>query len=92
MRERSTLLSAPITVAYSPARTPSELDHHHTTSDTVPFRDMSKENPYLAHLPPSRRGVGSGIPKAAESEPLSGFLPRTVTANQVRKALVRSTY
>lgn len=49
-----------------------------------------KENPYLAHLPPSQRVTGSTIPKGAESEPLFGFLPRMVTANQVRKALVRS--
>ncbi|KAH0835658.1 P-loop containing nucleoside triphosphate hydrolase protein [Lanmaoa asiatica] len=46
-----------------------------------------KENPYLAHLPPRQRGTGSGILKAAESEPLFGFLPRKVTANQVRRAL-----
>ncbi|KAF8550698.1 P-loop containing nucleoside triphosphate hydrolase protein [Imleria badia] len=46
-----------------------------------------KENPYLAHLPPSQRGTGSGISKAAESEPLFGFLPRKVNGNQVRKAL-----
>jgi pre-mRNA-splicing factor ATP-dependent RNA helicase DHX15/PRP43 len=46
-----------------------------------------KENPYLAHLTPSQRGIGSGTPKAAENEPLFGFLPRKVTAIQVRKAL-----
>lgn len=64
-----------------------------TTSDAVAFKDMSeqKDNPYLAHLPPSKRGAGPAISKAAESEPLFGFLPRKVTAKQVRKALVRST-
>ncbi|KAG6380060.1 P-loop containing nucleoside triphosphate hydrolase protein [Boletus reticuloceps] len=44
-----------------------------------------KENPYLTHLPPSQRGTA--MQKAAESAPLFGFLPRKVTANQVRKAL-----
>ncbi|KAG9316237.1 P-loop containing nucleoside triphosphate hydrolase protein [Chiua virens] len=46
-----------------------------------------KENPYLAHLPPIQRGMGSGVPKGAENEPLFGFLPRKVSANQIRKAL-----
>ncbi|KAI9458985.1 P-loop containing nucleoside triphosphate hydrolase protein [Boletus coccyginus] len=46
-----------------------------------------KENPYLVHLPPNQRGTGSGTPKAANSEPLFGFIPRRVTANQVRKAV-----
>ena len=46
-----------------------------------------KENPYLAHLPPGKRSTSSAVPKGAESEPLFGFLPRKVTANQVRKAL-----
>ncbi|KAG6373562.1 P-loop containing nucleoside triphosphate hydrolase protein [Boletus reticuloceps] len=44
-----------------------------------------KENPYLAHHAPTQRGTS--MQKAAESAPLFGFLPRKVTANQVRKAL-----
>ncbi|KAN0078223.1 P-loop containing nucleoside triphosphate hydrolase protein [Tylopilus felleus] len=46
-----------------------------------------KANPYLAHLSPSQRSIDSGTPKGGESEPLSGFLRRKVTAIQVRKAL-----
>ncbi|KAF9221070.1 P-loop containing nucleoside triphosphate hydrolase protein [Gyrodon lividus] len=50
-----------------------------------------KENPYLTHLSSDQRGnisaVPPGTPKGAENEPLFGFLPRKVTANQVRKAL-----
>ncbi|KIJ67411.1 hypothetical protein HYDPIDRAFT_127370 [Hydnomerulius pinastri MD-312] len=49
------------------------------------------ENPYLAHLPFGQRGVASPAPngagKGAEKEPLYGFLPRKVKADQVRKAL-----
>ena len=51
-----------------------------------------KANPYLAHLSPSQRSIDSSTPKGGESEPLSGFLRRKVTAIQVRKALVRSNY
>ncbi|KAH7886626.1 P-loop containing nucleoside triphosphate hydrolase protein [Phlebopus sp. FC_14] len=49
-----------------------------------------KENPYLSHLPPSERGVISPAQNGslpAEKEPLFGFLPRRVTADQVRQAL-----
>ncbi|KAH7919672.1 P-loop containing nucleoside triphosphate hydrolase protein [Leucogyrophana mollusca] len=54
-----------------------------------------KENPYLAHLPPSERGVSSGARNGsanpAAKEPLYGFMPRKVNGNQVRKALEHET-
>ncbi|TDL23390.1 P-loop containing nucleoside triphosphate hydrolase protein [Rickenella mellea] len=43
-----------------------------------------KENPYLAHLAPKKRGSPS---TSTVKEPLYGFLPRRVTADQVRGAL-----
>lgn len=48
-----------------------------------------KENPYLAHLPPSERFTsGDGVSSSSSgSDALSGFLPRNVTAAQVMKAL-----
>ncbi|PPQ81540.1 hypothetical protein CVT25_013425, partial [Psilocybe cyanescens] len=45
-----------------------------------------RDNPYLAHLPPSQRGVGTGS-NLTEKEPLYGFLPRKVNGAQVRKAM-----
>ncbi|KAJ3812817.1 P-loop containing nucleoside triphosphate hydrolase protein [Lentinula aff. lateritia] len=46
------------------------------------------DNPYLAHLPPSRRGAGpSYSSSSSEKEPLFGFLPRKVKGEQVRKAM-----
>ncbi|KAF9220670.1 P-loop containing nucleoside triphosphate hydrolase protein [Gyrodon lividus] len=47
-----------------------------------------KKNPYLARLPPDQSSLApNGSPSGAENEPLFGFLPRKITANQVRKAL-----
>ncbi|KAF9003094.1 P-loop containing nucleoside triphosphate hydrolase protein [Cyathus striatus] len=46
-----------------------------------------RDNPYLAHLPPSQRGVGSVSSNPSDKEPLYGFLPRKVTGAQVLKAL-----
>ena len=51
-----------------------------------------KEDPYLAYLPPSQGGTGSSVLENNDNEPLFGFLPRKVTASQVRKALVRSNH
>ncbi|KAJ3733220.1 P-loop containing nucleoside triphosphate hydrolase protein [Lentinula guzmanii] len=49
---------------------------------------MMVGNPYLAHLPPSQRGaVHSSSSSSSEKEPLSGFLPRKVKGEQVRKAM-----
>ena len=47
----------------------------------------SRDNPYLAHLPPSQRGAGVSVDPTAK-EPLYGFLPRIVTGPQVLKAMV----
>jgi len=44
-----------------------------------------KDNPYLAHLPPTQRGV---TPKAAVREPLYGWVPRMVKGENVRTAMV----
>jgi len=54
---------------------------------------MSKpqDNPYLAHLPPSQRGVSTTSDPTAK-EPLYGFIPRKVTGNQVRKVMVRERF
>jgi hypothetical protein len=46
-----------------------------------------RDNPYLAHLPPSQRGAGVPVDPTAK-EPLYGFLPRKVTGAQVLKAMV----
>lgn len=51
-----------------------------------------KENPYLAHLPPSERYTnGSSAPSSSSSssnvDPLAGFIPRKVQGPQVRKVL-----
>lgn len=54
----------------------------HTMSESKP-----RDNPYLAHLPPSQRGAGTGS-NATTKEPLYGFLPRKVNGEQVRKAMV----
>jgi pre-mRNA-splicing factor ATP-dependent RNA helicase DHX15/PRP43 len=52
-----------------------------------------RDNPYLAHLPAHQRGVasagGNSSAAIAAKEPLYGFLPRKVTAEQVTKAMVR---
>ncbi|KAJ4490687.1 P-loop containing nucleoside triphosphate hydrolase protein [Lentinula aciculospora] len=48
------------------------------------------DNPYLAHLPPSQRGVGHSLSTSSSSsdrEPLFGFLPRKVKGEQVRQAM-----
>ena len=50
---------------------------------TQPGRD----NPYLAHLPPSQRGASVSVDPNVK-EPLYGFLPRKVTGPQVLKAMV----
>jgi len=46
---------------------------------------MSEDNPYLAHL--NKKGKGKGGP-VGENEPLFGFVPRMVTGEQARKAIV----
>jgi pre-mRNA-splicing factor ATP-dependent RNA helicase DHX15/PRP43 len=51
-----------------------------------------QDNPYLAHRHPTQRGAGpsgSNLTAVGVKEPLYGFLPRKVTADQVRTALVR---
>ncbi|KAF8803325.1 P-loop containing nucleoside triphosphate hydrolase protein [Phlegmacium glaucopus] len=45
------------------------------------------DNPYLAHLAPSRRGVGTSASDPTTKEPLHGFVPRKVTGQQVLKAM-----
>lgn len=47
-----------------------------------------RDNPYLAHLPPSQRGVGPSGSNTIVKDPLYGFLPRHVKGDQVRKVLV----
>lgn len=47
-----------------------------------------RDNPYLAHLPPSQRGATVSNP--AVKEPLYGFMPRKVKGDQVLKAMVRT--
>ncbi|KAG5638130.1 hypothetical protein H0H81_001733 [Sphagnurus paluster] len=46
-----------------------------------------RDNPYLAHLPPSQRGSGPSGSNGPSSEPLYGFIPRKVNGEQVRKAM-----
>ncbi|KAF5378123.1 hypothetical protein D9615_007544 [Tricholomella constricta] len=46
-----------------------------------------RDNPYLAHLPPSQRGAGPSGSNPAAKEPLYGFIPRKVNGEQVRKAM-----
>ena len=46
------------------------------------------DNPYLAHLPPSQRGVEPSRSIPSDKEPLYGFLPRKVKGAQARKAMV----
>jgi hypothetical protein len=46
-----------------------------------------RDNPYLAHLPPSQRGTGALLDPTAK-EPLYGFMPRKVTGAQALKAMV----
>ena len=47
-----------------------------------------QDNPYLAHLPPHQRGVGSTNSDPSAKEPLYGFVPRHVKGEQARKAMV----
>jgi pre-mRNA-splicing factor ATP-dependent RNA helicase DHX15/PRP43 len=53
---------------------------------------MTKENPYLAHRHPTERAILStstlNSASASSREPLYGFVPRMVNADQVRQALV----
>lgn len=42
---------------------------------------MSKENPYLAHLPPSQRKINGGD----DADPFKGMVPRKTTAEQAEK-------
>ncbi|KAG5640971.1 DEAH-box ATP-dependent RNA helicase prp43 [Asterophora parasitica] len=49
---------------------------------------VPRDNPYLAHLPPSQRGAGPSGSNPASKEPLYGFIPRKVKGEQVRKAMV----
>ncbi|KAG6889618.1 hypothetical protein C0992_004574 [Termitomyces sp. T32_za158] len=46
-----------------------------------------RDNPYLAHLHPSERGVGASGSNPVSKEPLFGFMPRRVKGEQVRKAM-----
>ena len=46
------------------------------------------DNPYLAHRPPSQRGIGLSTANPETREPLYGFLPRRVSGEQVLKAMV----
>ncbi|KAG1765553.1 P-loop containing nucleoside triphosphate hydrolase protein [Suillus occidentalis] len=52
---------------------------------------MTKENPYLAHRHPTERVISSASTlnsaSASSREPLYGFVPRMVNADQVRQAL-----
>ncbi|KAG2352270.1 hypothetical protein BDR07DRAFT_890944 [Suillus spraguei] len=52
---------------------------------------MPKDNPYLAHRHPTERAVSSASAlngaSASSREPLYGFVPRMVNADQVRQAL-----
>ncbi|KAG2068637.1 P-loop containing nucleoside triphosphate hydrolase protein [Suillus decipiens] len=52
---------------------------------------MQKDNPYLAHRHPTERAVSSASAlngaSASSREPLYGFVPRMVNADQVRQAL-----
>ena len=46
-----------------------------------------RDNPYLAHHPPSQRGARESLDPTAR-EPFYGFTPRKVTGAQVLKAMV----
>ncbi|KDQ52578.1 hypothetical protein JAAARDRAFT_138414 [Jaapia argillacea MUCL 33604] len=46
-----------------------------------------RENPYLAHLNPKKRGGPSPSPGPTVKEPLFGFLPRKVNSKQVDQAM-----
>ncbi|KAG2336630.1 P-loop containing nucleoside triphosphate hydrolase protein [Suillus weaverae] len=52
---------------------------------------MQKDNPYLAHRHPTERAISSASTlngaSASAREPLYGFVPRMVNADQVRQAL-----
>lgn len=66
-----------------------------STSNGSIATSVSRENPYLAHLPPSQRytngssntASGSGSSNGNIADPLAGFVPRKVVGNQVRKVL-----
>ncbi|CAO1636107.1 unnamed protein product [Sympodiomycopsis kandeliae] len=55
----------------------------------APGPPPSKPNPYLAHLDPSEQYTdgSNGAAASTSNDTLSGFLPRKVTAKQVKKAL-----
>lgn len=54
----------------------------------APTSQVVKENPYLAHLPPSERYTnGSTSSSSSHADPLAGFVPRRVLGPQVRKVL-----
>ncbi|KAG6811256.1 DEAH-box ATP-dependent RNA helicase prp43 [Tricholoma furcatifolium] len=46
-----------------------------------------RDNPYLAHFPPSQRGAGPSGSNPSDKEPLYGFVPRKVKGEQARKAM-----
>ncbi|KAF8958432.1 P-loop containing nucleoside triphosphate hydrolase protein [Flammula alnicola] len=46
-----------------------------------------RDNPYLAHLPAHLRGVAPAGSDPSAKEPLYGFMPRKVKADQVRKVM-----
>ncbi|KAG1740942.1 P-loop containing nucleoside triphosphate hydrolase protein [Suillus lakei] len=52
---------------------------------------LQRDNPYLAHRHPTERAISSASTlngaSASSKEPLYGFVPRMVNADQVRKAL-----
>lgn len=68
----------------------NKSDGSHEAPLTQVFLEMTaqpRDNPYLAHLPPSQRGAAVSIDPSAR-EPLYGFMPRKVTGAQVLKAMV----
>lgn len=58
--------------------------------DASTSASSAKENPYLAHLPQSERytnGDANGMISDASADVFSGFIPRKVTGEQVRKVM-----
>lgn len=54
----------------------------------APSSSAPRENPYLAHLPPSERYTNGNAPSTSSNvDPFAGFIPRKVLGPQVRKVL-----